>query len=69
MAGSITISSITLDSDNNFSIKSNTGATLFSSNGAGINVAASIPTSSITNDKLATPFSTGKAIAMSIVFS
>jgi hypothetical protein len=36
MAGSITVSSITLDSDNNFSIKSNTGATLFSANGSGI---------------------------------
>ena len=36
MAGSITISSITLDSDNNFSIRSNTGATIFSANGSGI---------------------------------
>ena len=36
MAGSITVSSITLDSDNNFSIRSNTGATLFSANGSGI---------------------------------
>jgi hypothetical protein len=36
MAGSITVSSITLDSDNNFSIKSNTGATLFSLDGTGV---------------------------------
>ena len=32
MAGSITVSSITLDSDNTFSIKSNTGANLFALN-------------------------------------
>ena len=36
MAGSITVSSITLDSDNNFRILSNTGATLVSANGSGI---------------------------------
>ena len=52
MAGSITISSITLDSDNNFSIKSNTGATLFFANTTGIDVANSLPSSSITNDKI-----------------
>jgi len=33
MAGSITVSSITLDSDNNFSIRSNTGANLFTVEG------------------------------------
>ena len=52
MAGSITVSSITLDSDNNFSIKSNTGATLFFANTTGIDVANSLPSSSITNDKI-----------------
>ena len=36
MAGSITVSSITLDSDNTFRILSNTGATLVSANGTGI---------------------------------
>jgi len=36
MAGSILVSSITLDSDNTFSIKSNTGTTLFSTNNAGV---------------------------------
>jgi len=52
MAGSITVSSITLDSDNNFSIKSNTGATLFFANTSGVDVANSLPSSSITNDKI-----------------
>ncbi len=52
MAGSITISSITLDSDNNFSIKSNTGATLFFANTSGVDVANSLPSSSITSDKI-----------------
>jgi hypothetical protein len=36
MAGSITVSSITLDSYNNFSILSNTGATLVSDKGSGL---------------------------------
>ena len=54
MAGSITISSITLDSDNNFSIKSNTGATLFFANTTGIDVANSFASSSITSDKILT---------------
>jgi hypothetical protein len=52
MAGSITVSSITLDSDNNFSIKSNTGATLFFANTTGIDVANSIGATAITNDKI-----------------
>jgi hypothetical protein len=52
MAGSITVSSITLDSDNNFSIKSNTGATLFFANTTGIDVANSIGATAITSDKI-----------------
>ena len=52
MAGSITVSSITLDSDNNFSIKSNTGATLFFANTSGIDIANSIGATAITNDKI-----------------
>jgi hypothetical protein len=52
MAGSITVSSITLDSDNNFSIKSNTGATLFFANTTGIDIANSIGATAITNDKI-----------------
>ena len=54
MAGSIIVSSITLDSDNNFSIKSNTGATLFFANTTGIDVANSIGATAITNDKILT---------------
>ena len=54
MAGSIIVSSITLDSDNNFSIKSNTGATLFFANTTGIDVANSFASSSITSDKILT---------------
>ena len=52
MAGSIIVSSITLDSDNNFSIKSNTGATLFFANTSGIDIANSIGATAITNDKI-----------------
>jgi len=52
MAGSITVSSITLDSDNNFSIKSNTGATLFFANTSGVDVANSIGATAITSDKI-----------------
>jgi len=52
MAGSIVISSIQLDSDNNFSILSNTGATLVSANGSGLNVSSSLSTNSITSDKI-----------------
>ena len=52
MAGSITVSSITLDSDNNFSIKSNTGATLFFANTSGVDIANSIGATAITNDKI-----------------
>ena len=48
MAGSITVSSITLDSDNNFSILSNTGATLFFANTLGVDVANSLPNSGVT---------------------
>lgn len=36
MAGSILVSSVTLDSDNTFSIKSNTGATLFQTDVNGV---------------------------------
>ena len=52
MAGSITVSSITLDSDNNFSILSNTGATIFFANTSGVDVANSIGATAITNDKI-----------------
>jgi hypothetical protein len=52
MAGTITISSITLDSDNNFSIKSNTGATLFVAGTTGIDVANSIAATTITDSKI-----------------
>ena len=48
MAGSITVSSITLDSDNNFSILSNTGATLFFANTSGVDTANSLPNSGVT---------------------
>ena len=47
MAGSITVSSITLDSDNNFSILSNTGATLFFANTSGVDIANSIGATAI----------------------
>jgi hypothetical protein len=49
MAGSITVSSITLDSDNTFSIRSNTGATILSANGTGLitGIANSAVTSSM----------------------
>jgi hypothetical protein len=53
MAGSITISSIILDSDNNFSIRSNTGATLFSANNSGLVTPAgtvSLPAITTTGD-------------------
>ena len=52
MAGSITVSSITLDSDNNFSILSNTGATIFFANTSGVDIANSIGATAITNDKI-----------------
>ena len=58
MAGSITISSITLDSDNNFSIKSNTGATILSANGTGL-ITGIASGSSITNAQLTTPTVSG----------
>ena len=78
MAGSITVSSITLDSDNNFSILSNTGATLFSANGSGIvsgvqNTAISgVITNSqlaglITGNKIATGQITGNLIATNAI--
>jgi hypothetical protein len=54
MAGSITVSSITLDSDNNFSIKSNTGATILSANGTGL-ITGIASGSAITNAQLTTP--------------
>jgi hypothetical protein len=52
MAGSITISSITLDSDNTFSIKSNTGTKLFVAGPTGIDVANSIAATTITDSKI-----------------
>jgi len=58
MAGSITVSSITLDSDNNFSIRSNTGATILSANGTGL-ITGIASGSSITNAQLTTPTITG----------
>ena len=61
MAGSITVSSITLDSDNNFSIKSNTGATLFFANTTGIDIANSIGATAITSDKILSIANTCKA--------
>jgi hypothetical protein len=64
MAGSITVSSITLDSDNNFSILSNTGATLFSANGSGI--VSGIADGTITNAKLAGSI-TGDKIALGTI--
>jgi hypothetical protein len=58
MAGSITVSSITLDSDNNFSIKSNTGATILSANGTGL-ITGIASGSAITNAQLTTPTVSG----------
>jgi hypothetical protein len=60
MAGSITVSSITLDSDNNFSIKSNTGATILSANGTGL-ITGIASGSAITNAQLTTPTVSGQA--------
>jgi hypothetical protein len=60
MAGSITVSSITLDSDNNFSIKSNTGATILSANGTGL-ITGIASGSAITNAQLTTPTVSGNA--------
>jgi hypothetical protein len=60
MAGSITVSSITLDSDNNFSIRSNTGATILSANGTGL-ITGIASGSSITNAQLTTPTVSGNA--------
>jgi hypothetical protein len=58
MAGSITVSSITLDSDNNFSIRSNTGATILSANGTGL-ITGIASGSAITNAQLTTPTVSG----------
>lgn len=52
MAGSIVISSIQLDVDNNFSILSNTGTTLLSANASGLNVTSSFADNSISSDKI-----------------
>ena len=60
MAGSITISSIILDSDNNFSIRSNTGATILSANGTGL-ITGIASGSAITNAQLTTPTVSGQA--------
>jgi hypothetical protein len=58
MAGSITVSSITLDSDNNFSIRSNTGATILSANGTGL-ITGIASGSAITNAQLTSPTVSG----------
>jgi hypothetical protein len=58
MAGSITVSSITLDSDNNFSIKSNTGATILSANGTGL-ITGIANGASIVSAQLTTPTVSG----------
>jgi hypothetical protein len=52
MAGTIVISSIQLDSGNDFTIVSNTGTTLVSANGSGLNVSTSLASNSITSDKI-----------------
>jgi hypothetical protein len=52
MAGTIVISTIQLDSGNDFTIVSNTGTTLVSANGSGINAAVSIADGTITQAKL-----------------
>lgn len=54
MAGTLQISSIQLDSDNNFSIISNTGVTYVTANNSGL-LGSSIANTSITDDKLASP--------------
>lgn len=63
MAGSITVSSITLDSDNNFSIKSNTGATILSANGTGLITGiangASIVSAQLTTPTISSPIVSG----------
>ena len=58
MAGSITVSSITLDSDNNFSIRSNTGATILSANGTGL-ITGIANGASIVSAQLTTPTVSG----------
>jgi hypothetical protein len=57
MAGSITVSSITLDADNNFSIRSNTGATLFSLDGTG--VISGVANTALSNKSIANPTISG----------
>jgi len=57
MAGSITVSSITLDSDNNFSILSNTGATLVSANGTGL--ITGVANTSLSNKTITNPTVSG----------
>jgi hypothetical protein len=58
MAGSITVSSITLDSDNNFSIRSNTGTTILSANGTGL-ITGIANGASIVSAQLTTPTVSG----------
>jgi hypothetical protein len=57
MAGSITVSSITLDSDNNFSILSNTGAVLVSANGSGL--LTGVANTSLSNKTITNPTVSG----------
>ena len=53
MAGTIIVSNLKTDTDNSFIVRSNTGATLFSCNTSGLDVANTIPAGSITASKLA----------------
>ena len=54
MAGTIIVSNLKTDTDNSFIVRSNTGATLFSCNTSGLDVANTIPAGSIATTKLAT---------------
>jgi hypothetical protein len=53
MAGTIIVSNLKTDTDNSFIVRSNTGATLFSCNTSGLDVANTIPAGSITSSKIA----------------
>ena len=63
MAGTIVISTIQLDSGNDFTIVSNTGTTLVSANASGINAAVSIADGTITANKLALTYSSDAFVA------
>jgi len=52
MAGTLIVSNLKTDTDNTFIVRSNTGATLFSANTSGIDIANSIGAIAITNDKI-----------------